>query len=205
MIQETTHSIGEKVLLVRESSQVGETTVRIMRMSDGLYFNFISARFEPIPLGGPEEPFLAEMTPVHNSGVVSLELSTLPQMAGRLLVEYFIDGTGPEEYQMLLFGSRGATVEPDTCRVYGRVRDVSGKPVPGQRVDVLMSNGGYFPHKSGLIATSQYALTDDSGYFELKLVHGLDVVIAIPSIGFTQKGIVPPINSVEITGLMPRK
>lgn len=203
MIQETVHSIGEKVLLVRESSS-DPTTIRLMRMSDGLYFNFVAARFEDIPVGGSEDPFIQEMTPVFNSGIVSTELSTLPAMSGRVLVEYYVDGI-EDGFQVMLFGSSGAVVEPDTCRVYGRVLDVSGKPVPGQRVDVLMSNGGYFPHKSGLVATSQYALTDSSGYFELKLVHGLDVVIAIPSIGFTQKGIVPPINSVEVTGIMPRK
>lgn len=102
-------------------------------------------------------------------------------------------------YERHLFGGRHSINEPTTCRVYGTLKDVSGSPLEGQKVEAYLNRAGFFTHKAGLIGYAATALTDETGYFELPLIVGLDVTINVPIIGFTQRGFVPNLTSVELT------
>lgn len=192
------HRIGERVRLIREGEGI---SVRIRDISTGYYFNFTTSTFDEVT-GAVTPVYEEDMSPLFDTPLEQLLLLTFPPIAGEFLVEYREDTD--VAYEIHRFGGAQMVYEPEQCRVYGNIRDVSGAPISGQRVEVSLNRGGYFPHKSGLIGTTVYTLTDDSGYFEVMLVPGLDVVISIPSIGFTQRGLVPPLSSVEIKNLLGR-
>lgn len=102
-------------------------------------------------------------------------------------------------YERHVFGGAPTISEPNLCKVYGTLKDVSGKPLAGQKVEAYLNKAGFFTHKAGLIGYAATALTDDTGYFELPLVIGLDVTINLPIVGFTTRGYVPNVGSVELT------
>lgn len=210
MIKESQHHIGELIRIVREKDDTYDTYLRFRSVKTGHYLNFFNGVFEDVDGTGDVHNMLLD--DLLDTGLVSYQLSTMHPATGEFLAEFWTGETIADAvvyhdavgYEIHRFGGTDSVYEPSKCRVYGYIRDVSGAPVVGQRVDVVLSNGGYFPHKSGLISTSAYALSNSSGYFELELVHGLDVVISIPSIGFTEKGIIPPVASVEVKNLMGR-
>lgn len=186
-----THRIGERVRLIHEADSV-PVMVRIRRMADGFYLNFTSSTFVDTFSSACE----TEMSPLFDTDLVHLQLATFPRVSGEFLVEYIGSAT---TYELHTFGSVQMIYEPARCLIFGTLRDVSGAPVSGQRVEAVLNRGGYFPHKSGLIGEASSTITDDSGYFELALVPGLDIVISIPSVGFSQRGIVPPVSSIELS------
>ena len=200
------HRIGELVRLVWLATAQEDTFLRFRSLKTGYYLNRHTGVFEPgeaTPINMALDPHTFYMEDLYDTGLVHVQLTTMVPTAGEFLAEFWVDDEidGREIHR---FGGVESIYEPSRCQVYGTIRDVTGAPVAGQRVDVVLSNGGYFPHKSGFISTAAHTLSDSSGYFSIDLVHGIDVVISIPSIGFTQKGIVPPVASVEIKDLLRR-
>jgi hypothetical protein len=102
-------------------------------------------------------------------------------------------------YEKHVFGLPNSASQPQICTVYGTLLDVSGKPLVGQKVDVYLNRAGYFTHKSGLVGYAATTISDESGYWEIPIIVGLDVTISVPIIGFSQSGFVPPLSSVELT------
>lgn len=102
-------------------------------------------------------------------------------------------------YERHVFGGEVNASESVTCTIYGTLLDVSGKPLSGQKVEVYLNRAGYFTHKAGLVGYAATALTDESGYWEIPIIAGLDITLSIPIIGFTQSGFVPTLSSVELT------
>lgn len=102
-------------------------------------------------------------------------------------------------FERHVFGGEVSASENATCTIYGTLLDVSGNPMAGQKVEVYLNRAGYFTHKSGLVGYAATALTDESGYWEIPIIIGLDVTINIPVIGFSQSGFVPALTSVELT------
>jgi hypothetical protein len=102
-------------------------------------------------------------------------------------------------YEKHIFGMANSASQPQICSVYGTLLDVSGKPLVGQKVDVYLNRAGYFTHKAGLVGYAATTISDESGYWELPIIVGLDVTINVPIIGFSQSGFVPPLSSVELT------
>lgn len=98
-----------------------------------------------------------------------------------------------------VFGLPDNASAPQICTIFGTLLDVSGKPLTGQKVDVYLNRAGYFTHKAGLVGYAATALSDESGYWEIPVIIGLDVTINVPIIGFSQSGFVPPLSSVELT------
>lgn len=198
MIKEAQHRVGELVRIIRVRENPADViTMRLRSVKSGRYLNFSTGEFE-------ETVHTFTLNDLWDSDELSIaELSMMKPISGEFLAEFYVNDD-PDGYEIHRFGAAESVYDPSTCRVYGSLKDVTGAPLSGQRVDVVLSNGGYFPHKSSLISTSTYALTDSSGYFEIELVHGLDVVISIPAIGFTQRGIIPPVAQVEIKNLMGR-
>jgi hypothetical protein len=68
-----------------------------------------------------------------------------------------------------------------------------------QKVEVYLNRAGYFTHKAGLVGYAATTISDESGYWELPIIVGLDVTINVPIVGFSQSGFVPPLSSVELT------
>lgn len=102
-------------------------------------------------------------------------------------------------YEKHVFGGPENASQPQICTIYGTLLDVSGKPLTGQKVEVYLNRAGYFTHKAGLVGYAATAISDESGYWELPIIVGLDVTINVPIVGFSQSGFVPPISSVELS------
>lgn len=102
-------------------------------------------------------------------------------------------------YERHVFGGDGGTAEASTCRIFGTILDVLGNPIAGEKVEVYLNRAGYFTHKAGLVGYAATTISDESGYWELPVISGLDVTINIPIIGFSQSGFVPSLSSVELT------
>ncbi len=134
---------------------------------------------------------------LYSQNVGELTITDLPKDRQDLLFIYEDDGV--ISYERHFFGGKLSTNEPSTCLVYGTLKDVSGRPLEGQKVEAYLNRAGFFTHKAGLIGYASTALTDESGYFELPLIVGLDVTINVPIIGFTQRGYVPSVSMVELT------
>lgn len=102
-------------------------------------------------------------------------------------------------FEKHVFGLPNNASQPQICTVYGTLLDVSGKPLVGQKIEVYLNRAGYFTHKAGLVGYAATALSDESGYWEIPIIVGLDVTINVPIVGFSQSGFVPPLSSVELT------
>lgn len=208
MVPEINHKLNARVSLLQELETPGAVlTLRIMKWSDGLYLNFTTSTFEMI-VGGAESDYVLAFNELSDTGLQSLVLDTLPSTVQDLLFEYTetvydVDETTvlstSVRYERHLFGG-GATLGGVTlCTVYGTLIDVSGKPLANQKVESFLNRGGFFTHKSGLVGNAVHTITDDAGYFELPLIIGLDVTISIPVIGFSVRGFVPNVQSVQLT------
>lgn len=187
------HKINERVVLIREAD--GDTTLRIRRLSDKYYFNFVDSVFESYNADNDAEYEVAMLD--FDDGLKTLTLLTLPSKAQDLLF-IFTDDNGTT-YERHIFGGAASVNEPTLCTVYGTLKNVSGEPLAGQKVEAFLNRAGYFTHKAGLIGYAATVLTDDTGYFELPLIVGLDVTITVPVVGFTTRGFVPNTTSVELT------
>jgi len=203
MINEIRHKIGESYTAVRAAQGV-EQEVSIRRISDGYWFNFISGNFENYVTASDNSYRSVFETIPDNPEFVKVDINNLPDISFEAVFVYKdidVDGQGTdvEEYERHVFGGRTLADEPNTCKIFGTLRDVSNKPLAGQKVEAYLNRAGYFTHKAGLIGYATTVLTDESGYFELPLIQGLNVTISAPIIGFTQRGFVPTISSVELS------
>ena len=203
MIQEFSHSIGEKFTVVREARGV-EQELSIRRISDGFWFNFLGEEFQEY-VASSDNSFRNVLEDFDdNPEFRVLTLDTLPKERLDLMFVYKdinVDGEGTdvEEYERHLYGGRERSDEPAMCTIYGTLRDVSNRPMPGEKVEVYLNRAGYFTHKSGLVGYATTVLTNESGYFEVPVIQGLNITLNVPVIGFTQRGYVPTISSVELT------
>lgn len=102
-------------------------------------------------------------------------------------------------YERHVFGGEVNATSVSTCTIYGTLLDVAGNPMQGQKVEVYLNRAGYFTHKAGLVGYAVSALTNESGYWQIPVIVGLDITISVPVIGFTQSGFVPSLASVELT------
>lgn len=187
MIPRFSHKIGEPFKVVRaEQNDPTFLTVRQL-YGDNFYLDFGSSTFV-------EDPVSVELEPLVDSDVVIYDFNgTFPVTVGDYLFEY-TSGTDVE-HEVHRVGNSAANVAQ--CVIYGTLLNLSGNPIPGQVVEAML-NRGYFPHKSGTAASRVSTVTDEAGYFELVLRPGLDVTIAIPSLGYVQRGLVPYLGSVEL-------
>lgn len=209
-----THRINERLDLLKQSS-ADVLRVRIRRVDSGYYFfpqsnTFVdSASVDPVY---DLDDFWYEFSDdfYGEEELRKLSLTVLPASIQDLLFEYqTFDYDGMTEdmdestletyYERHVFGGAPTLYELTTCTVMGTLKDVSGKPIAGERVEAYLNRAGYFTHKAGLIGYAATALTDETGYFELPLVVGLDVTINVPVIGFSTRGIVPNVSSVNLT------
>jgi len=200
---EIKHKIGESYSVIRKAQ--GESQeLSIRRVTDGFWYNFLSQSFEDY-ITSSDSSYRKEFSVFEdNPEFVKIDLNQLPnEMFDSVFVfrDINVDGQGTnvEEYERHVFGEREVNNKPNTCIIFGTLRDVSNNPMKGEKVEAYLNRAGYFTHKAGLIGYAATVLTDEAGYFEIPLVQGLDVTINVPIIGFTQRGFVPRINSVELT------
>jgi hypothetical protein len=203
MMNDIKHKIGEAYTAVR-AAQGTEQEVSIRRINDGYWFNFISGAFENYQATSDNSYRSVFETVNDNPEFVKVDINNLPDIPFEAVFVYKdinVDGQGTDvkEYERHVFGGRILADEPNTCKIFGTLRDVSNKPLAGQKVEAYLNRAGFFTHKAGLIGYSATVLTDESGYFELPLIQGLDVTISVPIIGFTQRGFVPTISAVELS------
>jgi len=196
MIQEYFHKINERVVLIKE--QVSALTLVIRRNSDGYYWNTSTSVFEAYnAINAGNGQYTYAFTALFDTTLVTLTLATLPDTVQDLLFIYTDNGV--TTWERHIWGGSEVINSPSRCIVYGTLLDVSGTPLANQPVKAELNRAGYFVSKSGIIGEAASTLTDETGYFELPLVTGLDVTINIPIIGFTVKGYVPSVASVELT------
>jgi len=202
MVPEFNHRINERVVLLQEVETEDATlSLRVLKWADDLYLNFSTSEFELITPGS-EEDYTLEFDPVGDTTLQVLVLDTLPVTVQDLLFEYtetLNDVPEVIRYERHLFGGGAASGGVTLCTVYGNLIDLSGKPLANQKVESFLNRGGFFPHRAGLVGNAVHTITDHAGYFELPLIIGLDVTISIPVIGYTSRGFVPNVPSVELT------
>lgn len=109
--------------------------------------------------------------------------------------------------------------QPNTCLVYGYLRDISGKPIEGAELSfsLLSPSGSYSETTGSIVATIPVlAVSDSFGYFDIRLikssfivpgfVYSLVISINGVSIKKTQSGpiafTVPDSGSQDITNLI---
>jgi len=194
MLPRYSHKLGERFRVVRETP----SKLRVRKVgapnNDGnyLYLNFGTSQLDAVPTPTAEHEKV--LTALMDTNLLEYDFqNTFPRTAGEYLFEYEITSDSSLEYEIHTVGDMAST---PSCRIYGYLRDVSGAPMSGQVVEAML-NRGYFPHKSGTANTRLSTITDESGYFELALMPGLDVTISIPAIGYVQRGVVPNTGSVE--------
>lgn len=196
MIPEFQHKIAEQLVLVREVNTA--VTLMIMRISDGYFFNTSTQAFDSSYVAGTNDStYTYNMSALYSTGLATLSLTVLPEEAQDLLFIYTDNSV--TTWERHVFGGASTTTSPSLCRVYGTLKDVSGRPLVGEKVEAYLNRAGFFVHKAGLIGYASTTLTDQTGYFELPLITGLDVTINVPIIGFTQRGFVPNVAQVELT------
>lgn len=187
------HKINERVVLIRESDS--DVTLRIRRIADGYYFNHQTTDFESY--NSSNDAHYSVLMQDFDTGLKQLTLVSLPDVAQDLL--FIFTNDDGSVYERHIFGGPASVNEPTLCTVYGTLKNVSGEALSGQKIEAYLNRAGYFTHKAGLIGYAATALTDETGYFELPLMVGLDVTITVPIIGFTSRGFVPNTPSVELT------
>lgn len=217
-IPEYTHKINERLELVRSTASDG-LRVRIRRIADGFYFDPGLNNFVDVSVpgyAGDVETFWYEFDPFFDVPELKTRtIITLPTIVQDLLFEYqtfdYLPQALPEDplaidetsivtfYERHLFGGAPSVAEPSLCKVFGTLKDVSGKPLAGQKIEAYLNRAGFFTHKAGLIGYAATALTDETGYFELPLVVGLDVTVNVPIVGFSTRGFVPNVSEVELS------
>lgn len=221
-IQEYTHKIDERLSLLRDTPKDGlRVRIRLISSSDEpYYFDPSVNHFVALSEVLDEDSLWLEFSDFQSSdNLKTLNIVTLPTKVQDLLFEYqsFDYTTNPDYpatsdvefipdpstiedfYERHIFGGPRSVAEPSLCNIYGTLKDVSGKPLSGQKVEAYLNRAGFFTHKAGLIGYAATTLTDDTGYFELPLVVGLDVTINIPIVGFTTRGFVPNLDSTKLT------
>jgi hypothetical protein len=198
------HKINESVSLLRQVSDVDAVlTVRVRRLADDWLFNFITAQFEEE--GGTASNYIATLNTIDPT-LRFLVVDELPATTQDLLFQYTETVTANSvivfeetSYERHLFGSESLSGGNSLCTVYGTLLSVAGTPLVGQKVEAFLNRSGFFTHKAGLVGTAANTITDDTGYFEMPLLRGLDVTITVPIIGFSVRGFVPNTTSVELT------
>lgn len=204
MVPEFRHKINEFVTVLREAE--GDLFLRIRRVSDNYYFNPLTAQFEEF---NGLSNYNIELVDFYDTGLKSVTIFDLPKISQDLFFEYRETVLDDEEegeiissFERRIFGATSSTNDTPMCIVYGTLKDVSGKPMAGREIQVFLNRAGYFVHKAGLVGHAANALTDSSGYFEIPLLIGLDVTINVPSVGFSTRGYVPNVASVELSSHM---
>lgn len=98
----------------------------------------------------------------------------------------------------------------ETCRVYVRLRKLSGSPLVNRLV-VFANVWSQISH-SGTYGLSMFAgaeanmTTDGRGYAEIRLPRGLEVEVAITGTGFTRRVTIPnspAANLLDLVGAAP--
>lgn len=193
----THHRMKERLKIIKEAE--GDLTLRIQRVTDGYLFNPGTSTFEV--LTGDLDDYEISLDDYYEDGLKTITLLTLPTVAQDLLFIFTdtVGGTPTTSFERHVFGGVDFTDSPSTCLVFGTLIDVSGNPLSGQKVEAYLNRAGYFSHKAGLIGYAATTLTDESGYFALPLIRGIDVTINVPVTGFSTRGYVPNSTSVELT------
>lgn len=195
------HKLGEKFTLLTELPPEA-TTYRVARVTDGRFYNKLKRQFETY-ISSDINNFLFNLHTHHIPGLASSEVEYLPEAQQDLIFEFLqkdIDGN----YHVVsrerhVFGGFKDKDSPKLCIIFGYIYDPSGRPVVGARVDATLNRNGYFIDKTPLLAPTSYAITDDSGYFEMPLMQGINVTITIAALGFVTKGYVPLLSNVKLS------
>jgi hypothetical protein len=193
------HKIGEQFTLVSDIPSA--RTYRIFRASDGRYFNKINRSFEVIE--APSRASFCDMSlSAHPSGSSLLysHINFLPRIQLDLVFEFHDINGIIVGFERHTFGGYTELSRPGLCVLFGTLYDPSGNPLVGTRVDAALNKSGYFIDKHPIISPATSSLTDSRGYFELPLIHGINVTVSIPATGFTTRGYVPKTGTLELTG-----
>lgn len=197
MLQTYSHNIGEKFVLL--SDLPADSKYRIFRSFDGKYFNKLTKVFETIE---PTTPEVYEHPVFTHPGSPHLKMSRvnfLPKVPLDLVFE-FLDNTGVSILmERHIFGGFFDESKPGVCVIFGRIIDISGRPVPNTKVEVSHNRDAYFTNTYANVGPRTYAATDEAGYFEIPLIKGIQVTINVASIGFATTGYVPDKDAVELS------
>lgn len=199
-MQTFNHKIGEQFTLVLESPDA--VTYRILRATDGRYFNKANRSFEVIASEAERASFCDIPLANHPSGAAlkSANINFLPRIQLDLIFEYR-NATGETLlFERHTFGGFTELSKPGLCVIFGTLYDPSGNPLVGTKIDAALNKSGYYIDKHPIISPAITTVTDERGYFELPLIQGINVTISIPATGFTTRGYVPKQSNLELSG-----
>lgn len=194
MIKTVNHNIGEKFVLLTELPT--SSVYRIFRSFDGKFFNKVTSMFEEYSATSNYE-FTLYPHPA-STGISSSRVNYLPNIPLDLVFEFLDANKVPVGYQRHTFGGFFDESKPSLCVIYGKVTDISGRPIPNARIEVSANKNPYFIRTYANIGPSTYTVSDEAGYFQIPLIKGIEVTVSIPATGFSVVGYVPNKDSVEL-------
>ena len=189
------HKIGEKFSLL---SDLPSTSVyRVARVSDGKYFNRDTREFEVLPIDSTSFTFT-----LYNHSIPGLtvsEVEYIPTGQQDLIFEFVSSQGIVVKRERHVFGGLRDKNSPKVSVLFGTIYDISGSPIRNAKIEVSLNKAGYFIDKNPIIGPMATAVSNDSGYFELPLIQGINVTITISAIGFVTNGYVPSVSVIELS------
>lgn len=199
MIETIKHHIGENFTLILDIPEQFYLTIR--SVADGKVFNFENKTFEPFNSVIPyTAPHIETSSPFATLPILqSIKLDFLPRKSQDLLFE--IRSVLNNNLLKIERHVYGGYSDPalKKCTIFGTLIDPSGRPIIGAKVEVFLNKTGYFIDKVPLMGPSITSLSNETGYFELDLLQGMDVTISVPAIALTTRGYVPLTTSLELS------
>jgi uncharacterized secreted protein with C-terminal beta-propeller domain len=170
----------------------------VARVSDGKYFNKDTREFDRYTTDNYTS-FVFTLYNHHIPGLTVSEVEYIPVGQQDLIFEY-VDSIGTVlKRERHVFGGSRDKNAPKACVIFGTIYDTSGSPIRNATVKVSLNKAGYFIDKNPIVGPELSTVSDESGYFELAVIQGVNVTITIPAIGFVTSGYVPLISVVELS------
>lgn len=182
-------SAGEAAPIFWNQGVSGLTvTVHLMRMTDDFYWDGTTWNASPASLGTIE----------FYNGVYRFVCPDNVLNGYYMLA--FNDGVGGRHIEQLYAGAHKFVETLNTCLVYGLMKNLQGEPIPDAKVyvtpvDVPLTGN------TAISKSNVFVYTDESGLFEISLVRGSEVYIAIDEAGYRKRVIIPDSVSVKIEDL----
>ena len=187
--------------MVSEKPLLPATTIRVLRSSDGFFFNRTTRLFTPTAVSTMTAvDYTYTLNSITNTTLTSAGFYDLPQTATDLIFEYTTATTIPTvTYERHMFGQPYTNSTAATCKLFGYLKTVDGRPLYNARIDVHVLRDSYLKDYMSSVGNAFYALSDETGYFELDLVQGINVLITVPMLGMNVQGRVPASPTLELS------
>lgn len=189
------HNLGDAFVFVSPLEYTSHA-LRVVRVKDGYLYNKVT------------KTFVASTDPNHQDVLITLLPHSNPNYS-HAVVDFINDDdclfevveTSTHQIKEVERHVWGGYFDPTlahTCLIYGRLRGLDGKALKRSIVQVVFDPRGFFNKKQSALIENLTATTDDTGYFELRLLQGAEVTLVAPALNQSVSGKVPNKTSIEI-------